>query len=178
MQYGRVLYCLLKEVVLSDPALVPLYILLKKVSDVVYCIALRLEDDQKIGLLFSSKEDGESMVAIPINSMMGRKNSPPLFCTSIETIADLANESLRFHVPTRPHTYNDHVEAVDKSTPLPPWYTLTCNSQLGHRNALLVAYIDVFVDNFLGIAQGPVHQRHHMWRNFLYTLEKAFRPKY
>ena len=73
------------------------------VSDGFYHIGIRPEDAPKLGLIFPSGSDEEPMVAIPLTLSMVCKNSPPLFCTATETVADLANESLRSHQPSRPH---------------------------------------------------------------------------
>ena len=43
------------------------------------------------------------MVAIPLTLPIGWKKSPRLFCTTTETVADLANEALRTHQPSKQH---------------------------------------------------------------------------
>ena len=91
MQYGRALDRLLREIVFADPALGPVYLLKADVSDGFYCIGLRPEDSPKLGLIFPSGVDEEPMVDIPLTFPMGWKNSRPLFCTSTDTVADLAN---------------------------------------------------------------------------------------
>ena len=39
-----------------------------------------------------------------------------------------------------------------------------------------MVYVDVFVDDFLGLAQGPRHQRHYFRRTLFHALDKVFRP--
>ena len=88
---------------------------------------------------------------------MGWKNPPPLFCTDTETVADLANEALRTHQPSKQHLLDIRAEAVE---PLPaPLLTkehaaLKRDPYLQRPNAKLLSYVDVFVDDFLGLAQG------------------------
>ena len=101
MQYGQALDCLIREIVYGDPALGYVYVLKADVSDGFYCIGLRPEDAPKLGLILPSGEEEEPMVAIPITLPMGWKNSPPLFCMATETVADLANEALRTHQPSK-----------------------------------------------------------------------------
>ena len=36
--------------------------------------------------------------------------------------------------------------------------------------------MDVFVDNFLGLTQGPRHHRRHVRRTLFHALDKVFRP--
>ena len=102
------------------------------------------------------------MVDIPPTLMMGWKNYPTLFCKEMETANDISNSALCCHVPTRPHKYDDHTEASD-NTPPPPselkpsLAMLTHDPHLGHRNARLITYIDVFIEEFLGISQRTDH---------------------
>ena len=91
MQYGRALDRLIHKIVYADPALGYVYLLKADVSNGFYHIGLRPEDAPKLGLIFPSGEEEEPMVAIPLTLPMGWKNSPPLFCTATETVADLAN---------------------------------------------------------------------------------------
>ena len=100
---GRALDHLIREIVFVDPALGPVYILKSGVLDGFYCIGVRPEDAPKLGLIFPSGANKEPMVATPLTLPMGWKNSPPLLCTAMEMVADLANESLRSHEPSRPH---------------------------------------------------------------------------
>ena len=54
MQYGRYLERLIREVVISDPALVPMHILKADVSDSFYRIGLRTTDAHNLGIVFYS----------------------------------------------------------------------------------------------------------------------------
>ena len=47
---------------------------------------------------------------------------------------------------------------------------------LGIKNSQLLQYVDVFVDDFLGLAQGPRHRRRHVRRTLFHALDKFFRP--
>ena len=119
------------------------------------------------------------MIAIPLTLPMGWKNSPPLFCTATETVADLANEDLRTHQPSKQHLLDNRAEAVEP--PPAPLLTqehanLTRDPYLQRPNAKLLAYVDVFVDEFLGMAQGHRHRRRHVRRALFHALDKVFRP--
>ena len=71
MQYSRALDLLLCEIVFSDPALGPEYILKEDVSDGFYRIGIRLDDAPKLGLIFPSGDDEDPMVAISLTLPMG-----------------------------------------------------------------------------------------------------------
>ena len=119
------------------------------------------------------------MVAIPLTLPMGWKNSPPLFCTATETVADLANRSLHSHHPSRPHKLDDRAEVI-VPPPAPPLAEehakLTRDPYLQRPKWKLLAYVDVFVDDFLVLAQGPWHCRcHHVCRTLFHLLDKVFR---
>ena len=51
---------------------------------------------------------------------------------------------------------------------------LTRDPYLRQPNAKLLAYVDFFVDNFLGLAQGPRHHRRHVRRTLFHALDKVF----
>ena len=120
MQYGRELDRLIREIVYADPALGYVYLLKADVSDGFYRIGLCLEDEFKLGMIFPSGKEEEPMVAIPLTLPLGWNNSPPLFCTATETVADLANKSLCSHQPSKPHKLDDRAEAIapPPATPL------------------------------------------------------------
>ena len=96
-----------------------------------------------------------------------------------EMVADLANKSLRSHYPSRPHTLDDREEAI-VPLPAPPLAEehakLTRDPYLRRLKAKLLTYVDVFVDEFLGLAQGPWHRRRHVHRTLFHTIYKVFRP--
>ena len=140
---------------------------------------MRLSDAAKLGFVFSSEAGDEYLVAIPLNLPMVWKNPPPIFCTTMETVADLANEDLRAHVPTLPHKLDERSEAIWVE-PAP-----SLNKQLGalprdpyrgRKNSQLLQYADVFLDHFLGLAQGTRHRRRHVRRTLFHALDKVFRP--
>ena len=119
------------------------------------------------------------MVAIPLKLPMGWKNYPPLFCTDTEMVVETANKALRSHQPSKQHQLDNRAEAIEPP-PAPPLTQenaqLTQNPYLRRPKSKLLAYVDVFVDNFLGIAQGPRHRRRHVCRTLFHALDKVFRP--
>ena len=179
MQYCRALDRLLCRIEFADPALGPVYLLKADVLDGFYRIGLRPEDAPKLDLIFPKCADKEPMVAIPLTLPMDWKNSPPLFYTATETVAVLANESLRSHIQIRPHKLDDRAEAV-APLPAPPLAAehtkLTRDPCLRRPKIKLLAYMDIFVDDFLGLAQGPHHCRRNVRRTLFHALHKVFRP--
>ena len=64
--------------------------------------------------------------------------------------------------------------------PAPPlakkYAQLTCDPYLRRISAKLLAYVNVFVDDILGLEQGPRHHRRHVRRTLFHTLDEVFRP--
>ena len=94
-------------------------------------------------------------------------------------MSDLANETLRAHAPTLPHKLDNRAEAV-RVKPAPSINkelgALPRDPYLGRNNSQLLQYVDVFVDDFLGLAQGPRHRCHHVRCSLFHALENVFHP--
>ena len=71
IQYGRVLDRIIREVVIAEPALVPIYILNTDVSNGFYRIGLPPTDVPNMGLVLLLGGSGEELVAIPLILPMG-----------------------------------------------------------------------------------------------------------
>ena len=95
IHYNQNLDHLIRESVIEYPALGPVYVLKEYVSDGFYQIALRPADVPKLGLVFPFDGQAEDMSEIHSTLPMGWKNSPPILCTSKETVIDLVNSYLR-----------------------------------------------------------------------------------
>ena len=61
-QYGPALDCLIREVVIADPTLGPVYVLKEDVSDSFYHIELKPMNTPNLGLVLPSYESGEELV--------------------------------------------------------------------------------------------------------------------
>ena len=178
MQYGRTLDRLLHKIVFAELSLVCVYLLKADVSDRFYLIGLLPEDAPNLGLIFPNGSDEESIVTIPLTLPMGWNPPPPLLCTATETVVNIVHESLRSHQPSRPHNIDDREEAVappPEPTLAAEHTQLTRNPYLRRPKAKLLVYVDVFVDNFLGLAQGPRHRHCHVRRTLFHALDKVFR---
>ena len=73
MQYIWALEFLIREVVISNPALRPLHVLKANVSDGFYHIGLLPPDIPKLGLVFTSEVEDEELVVIPLTLPIGCK---------------------------------------------------------------------------------------------------------
>ena len=150
-------------------------------SDVFYCIDLLPGDAQNIALIFPVEDEDELLVSIPLNLTMGWKNSPPLFYATTETVEYLANQDLCAHAPLWSHKLDDRstvvFDAAD-STLDPTLSPLFLDPLLLFTNTQLLAYVDVFVDDFLWLDQGLTHWFPHLCHNLFRALDKVFRLLY
>ena len=91
MQFGCALERVLRKVVTADTAEGPLYLLKIDLSDGFYRVRLRAQDAPMLGVAFPVAPGEPLLTAIPLVLPMGWTESPPYFCTTTETIVDLAN---------------------------------------------------------------------------------------
>jgi hypothetical protein len=127
---------------------------------------------------------------------MGWKNSPPYFCAITETVADVANERIQRHLQPLGHRMDRIANSrcdnpngpqglvstglfpatgtVSTAVPLP-----TQNPSPGLRafHNQPIGKFDIYVDDFLGIAQGGARTRNRIRRILFHTLDEVLRPK-
>jgi hypothetical protein len=96
------------------------YLIKLDISDGFYRIALNVDDIPKLGVTFPTAPGEDPLVAFPLVLPMGWKNSPLVFFTTTETIADLVNLQLYRLAPPLPHHLNDLAEAIALPDPTPP----------------------------------------------------------
>ena len=65
---------------------------------------------------------------------------------------------------------------TDTRPPHPALAKLTNNPYLQCCNSESEAYVDVFVENVLGLYQDPYHRRHHARHTLFHVLENIFQP--
>ena len=123
MQFGHALERFLRELLLADPNLGPVNIIKVDISDGFYRICLNIRDIPKLGVVFPTLPGQPRLVAFPLVLPMGWKNSPPVFSTATETIADLANRHINDPLHSPPQhplsTLSSTFEATTTTTAIP-----------------------------------------------------------
>lgn len=240
MQFGHALDRILREILLANPAFGPVQLIKVDISDGFYRVDLNIDDIPKLGLIFPTEDGDEPLIAFPLVLPMGWKNSPPIFCTATETIADLANHRIVKNIDPLSHGLDDLAESIpspsplslpsppvavststgrdtSKSTPTPPvaasastgrvtskspvaasastvhaypkvnvptpksMSPATTSLQAVARDPSLpfpskpLSYVDVFVDDFIGLAQLHSNAR-RVRRILLNAIDDVFRP--
>ena len=109
---------------------------------------------------------------------MGWVESPPQFCAVTETVADLVNTALREKTtcPCTPHQMDQVSESIvpGLDSPITGHLDINHNRLVDSKGAL--AYIDIFVDDFLGITQGNKARREEVKRSLLHSLKGVLCP--
>jgi hypothetical protein len=184
MQFGKALNRIMTKIVESDPRHGPVYMIKVDVADGFYRIHLCPHQIPALGVAFPPAPDGTELVAFPLVLPMGWVESLPLFCAATETIADLANSNIRSGVQAGPHRLREVANTPpdpNEAPILPPANTHILSAlevpshSLGPRKRP-VKYVDVYVDDFIGLAQGGPKARDHIRDNLFASIDQVFRP--
>lgn len=132
MQFGHALKCILNEILLANLSYGPVHLMKVNLSNWFYRITIDTDNISKLGV-----------VAFPLVLPMGWTNSPLIFSTATETIANLANAWLCLGITLLPQASSSSTSQMHKPidhdpslpTSMPP-----------------LAYLDVFIDDFVGTA--------------------------
>ena len=148
------------------------------IADGIYCVGLAPEGVPSIGVCLPPGTDGKTMVAFPLVLPMGWVESPPQFYAVTETVADLANTALREknHRLRTLHRLDQVSESTIPGLDIPISGHLDINHNLVVESKGALAYIDIFVDDFLGITQGNKARREEVKRALLHSLDDVLRP--
>ncbi|KAI2499906.1 hypothetical protein MHU86_14576 [Fragilaria crotonensis] len=181
MQFGRALQRVFTTIVHADPRYGPVYLAKIDVADGFYRVWIQIDDVPKLGVVLPTAPGCQPLVAFPLALPMGWVESPPYFTALTETACDLANAALQV-CPTLSRLKQAHrLEAV-ANTPPPDAVPCTHAKQTGTSRSTLsthghppVASVDVYVDDFLLLAQTHA-QRQKVLRATLQAIDAVFRP--
>ena len=179
MQFGHALERILQHILLSDPNHGPVYLLKIDISDGFYRIDVNPFDIPRLGVVFPTAPGAEPLIAFPLVLPMGWKNSPPAFTTATETIADLANCSLKTGQIAPSHHLDDRAAQFDKIDPpsVTPGTTPTVTPDPSiPPQEQPTTEVDVYVDDFIAIAQGDRERLSNVRATVLHSIDSVFRP--
>lgn len=199
MQFGGTLPRILKKVRHANPKYGPPRLCKHDIKDGFYRMFLQARACLRLAILLPRYDGEEQLVAIPMSTTMGWEQSPPSFSVMSETTCDLANaafaESPKTCPPHRlspaasveddlsaswePRPREPDDEAADSAMaqvpgvrPLPP--------ELPHSappsNRPLTKPLgdnDVFVDDFIQIAQGGPRRMNALRNHLLHAIDQV-----
>jgi hypothetical protein len=174
MQFGRTLWRILNAIARANPTLGPVYLSKVDIADGFYRIRVRSADVAKLGVLLPTRSGEEPLVAFHLALPMVWSQSPPLFTSATESIADLANQAVKVCSPQLPHRLETATEtpipiAATRNSAAAP--TRRRNDEL--RHPLQQWY--VYVDDFIGVVQGNLKRRQRVKQALMHALDKVFR---
>jgi hypothetical protein len=186
MQFGRALERVLHKIQRADPRHGPVYLSKIDVADGFYRVDLETATAPTLAVILPHQAGEPPLVAIPLSLPMGWVESPPYFCAASETIADLANATIHKRFP--PHRLDALADTPPPSqSPLEPYpinHTPSTPQPTGAprepaveaRPRRKLAYVDVYVDDFLGLCQGDRRERTRVRRALLYAIGQVLAP--
>ena len=172
MQWGRALNRVLWYILHADNRHGPVLMSKTDLSDGFYQMNLNPSGALKLAVPFHLAGH-EPMVAIPTRLPMGWTESPPAFSAVTETVADLVNEALeRDPLMPPPHPLERKATTCSLLDPLVTDAFPVLDS--GPMRPPL-AYVDVYVDDFIKLAQGWWNAL-RVRRQTFHHIDKVFRP--
>ena len=180
MQFGHALDRILREILLADPAFGPVHLLKVDLSDGFYRLDVNVDDIPKLGVVFPTAPGEEQLIAFPLVLPMGWTNSPPIFSTATETIADVANDRLASYPHSAPHHLDELAGSVTPPMPVTPSVPCIPRDPSLPLCGTPLSYVDVFVDDFIGAAQNSrtpsSSNLTRVRRTLLHAIDDVFRP--
>ena len=113
------------------------------------------------------------MVGIPLVLPMGWKLSPLFFCSYTASVADLANRAVQTKANLPEHTLEQVIQALNE--PMEPTNPQAIQPPSNHQLAAPLSYIDVYMDDFIGLSQAPT--KRHTQRAILHSIDTVFRAE-
>ena len=179
MQFGRTLHRLLQRIGEADPRHGPVHLIKVDISDGFYRVHVNPDHAVRLGVSFPPAPDGTRLVAFPMVLPMGWVNSPPLFCAVTETITDISNQAKQSR--QYPSTYH-RLEKEATRTPDARWegdHQATETNTGDYRTTVYrppLIYYDIYVDDFLGLAQGSLARLQGARRLLFHKIDTVLRP--
>ena len=186
MQFGKALERLLYKAAQADLTKGPILASKYDLADAFMRVSLSVTSILKLAVAVPTLPGETPLVAVPLVLPMGWLESPPTFCSITETIADLANARIQLgHTPQPTHR---HETVANTAPPSPDWGPpaplLTPPNDpvpaqpahFGVATEPLLEYVDVFMDDFILLTQGPTIRQQEVRRILLECLDMVIRP--
>jgi hypothetical protein len=179
MQFGKALWQILTGIVQANPRLGPVYLSKVDIADGFYCIWVMAADIPKLGVLLPAEQGQERLIGFPVVLPMGWKESPLVFTYATDTVTDLANDQIQQGTKQPPHRLDHNSESCSMAATNPLGNQQPMKKPDGawaHGNAHKpVDNWDVYVDAFIGLAQGNATRRKRVKCALLHSLDRVFR---
>lgn len=152
MQFGATLQRIIQRLVYCNPSHGPPLLAKIDLADGYYCVPLSADAALGLAVIISADipNSNDFLIALHLALPMGWAHSPPYFYAYTDTITDIANA-----IDPSPTPHN--LLAASESTPQPPTHSYHPDAiVLGHPAQPPLAYTDVYIDDFMVVAQQPL----------------------
>ena len=179
MRFGGALQRILKQVLIVDPRLGPVYLSKVDLADAYMRLWVRVEDVPSLAFLISNKTPiNTQLVGFHASLPMRYINSALYFFMAAETVANLANES----ISQREQAVGHPLKMVDKARAAKCagapedqadaiWKHISAD-----QLAATKSNAGVYLDNFISVVQGVPREKRQILRHLFQKIDRVFRP--
>jgi hypothetical protein len=169
MQFGGTLQRLLQRIAYCNPKHGPPLLAKIDLADGYYRVPLCPQAALALAVVIPPdvQHSPTPLVAIPLTLPMGWAQSPPYFCAFTETITDMANDTSH----SLPHHPLLH-QSQNFPCPQQPTFHPSAVTLGTITNSKPLSYIDIYIDDFMILAQPPLHEQ--TLNTLLHTLHSVF----
>jgi len=167
MQFGDTLQRLLQRLVYCNPIYGPPLIAKIDLADGYYRVPLSPRVALHLAVVIPPDICNTPLIAVPLSLPMGWSQSPPFFCAYTESIADLSNTPTNTTHPPHPLLKSSQLPHHPQHDAFHPSAVV-----LGTRDTAPLQYTDVYIDDFIAIAQPPLHTS--TLKSLLHSIDAVF----
>jgi len=164
MQFGRALPRILQRLAYCNPVFGPPLLAKIDLADGYYRVPVSATASLHLAVVLPPDKGSGNLIALPLSLPMGWNHSPPYFCVYTELVADLAN--------SQSYPVEHPVLAQTQLFQEPQRQFYTSAQVLGTSTVPPLQYTDVYLDDFITIAQQPLHLP--AMNNLLHSLYNVF----
>ena len=173
MRFGRALRRILFQIHRADPRWGPVHISKVDISDGFYNVCVNAYGTKQFGIILPTPPGQEPLVLFFLGLPMGWVSSPPTFCALTETGADVANDKMAANWSPPPHRCDEAADTPTQSArpPSAPGRL----PRIKHRARGPLGKTDVYVDDFILLAQGGRRRMKRLRRVLFHCIDMVFR---
>jgi hypothetical protein len=169
MQFGGALQRLLQRIVYCNSQHGPPWMAKLDLADGYYRVPLSPLASLTLAVVLPGDGVHTHLIGLPLSLPMGWTHSPPYFCAYTETVTDIANATVNHtSLPKHPLEHTLHLTTLPQARAFTPDALLP----LGQPSLPPLSLIDVYLDDFMAVAQPPRHTQ--TMRGLLHSIDAIF----
>jgi hypothetical protein len=173
MQIGHAFQRILQHIAYANPSHGPPLMQKLDLADGYYRVRLTPQAALELAVVLPGLSPRSTLIGFPLSIPMGWKSSPPYFCAFTETAADMANAWLtrpKLSLPPHPLVHSSQAHDVPRET---KFYSSIVHPPTVCTSAPPLAWVDVYIDDFISIAQAP--RTYETLNSALHSISSIFR---